>query len=119
MKLIFVSIMMFLLIQNLMPECSVAKAEKECVIVIHGMGRTKNSMSRIEESLVKENYTVWNESYPSRSECIEKLAVEHIEKGLAFCNTAKAETIHFVTHSLGGIMVRYYLQEHKIDYRSQ
>jgi pimeloyl-ACP methyl ester carboxylesterase len=72
-------------------------------------------MKRIEKSLVKDSYTVWNESYPSSSENIEKLSIEHIEKGLAFCNQIKAETIHFVTHSLGGIMVRYYLQEHKIE----
>jgi hypothetical protein len=115
MRLIIVFVMMLFLAQNLMPKYSIAEAKKECVIVLHGMGRTKNSMNRIEKSLVKDNYNVWNESYPSRSENIEKLAVEHIEKGLAFCNKAKAETIHFVTHSLGGIMVRYYLQEHKID----
>ncbi len=115
MRLIIVFVMMLFLAQNLMPKYSIAEAKKECVIVLHGMGRTKNSMNRIEKSLVKDNYNVWNESYPSRSESIEKLAVEHIEKGLAFCNKAKAETIHFVTHSLGGIMVRYYLQEHKID----
>ncbi len=115
MRLILVFIIMIFLAQNIIPKYSFAEAKKECVIVIHGMGRTKKSMNRIEKSLVKNNYTVWNESYPSRSESIEKLAVEHIEKGLAFCNKAKAETIHFVTHSLGGIMVRYYLQEHKID----
>lgn len=115
MKLIIISMMTFFLTQNFVPAYSVAKTKKECVIVIHGLGRTKNSMNRIEKSLVKDNYTVWNESYPSRSERIEKLAVEHIEKGLAFCNKAEAEIIHFVTHSLGGIMVRYYLQDHKID----
>ncbi len=115
MRLIFVFIIMFFLIQNLMPEFTVAESEKECVILLHGMGRTKNSMNRIEKSLAQDNYIVWNESYPSRSECIEKLAIDHIEKGLESCKKAKAETIHFVTHSLGGIMVRYYLQEHKID----
>ena len=115
MRLIFVFIIMFLLIQNFSLEYSVAEAKKECVILLHGMGRTKNSMNRLEKSLVKDNYIVWNESYPSRSECIEKLAVDHIEKGLAFCNKAEAKAIHFVTHSLGGIMVRYYLQDNKID----
>ncbi len=107
--------MMFLLTQNVIPTCALAETKRECVIVLHGLGRTKNSMNRIEKSLVKDNYTVWNKSYPSTSENIEKLSIEHIEKGLAFCKEIKADTIHFVTHSLGGIMVRYYLQEHKID----
>ena len=115
MRVITITMIMYFLTQNVIPTYSVAETKRECVIVIHGMGRTKNSMNRIEKSLVKDNYIVWNESYPSTSESIEKLAVEHIEKGLAFCNKSKVETIHFVTHSLGGIMVRYYLQDHKID----
>ncbi|MHC4138710.1 MAG: esterase/lipase family protein [Planctomycetota bacterium] len=106
---------MLFLVQNVIPTTSVAQTKRECVILLHGMGRTRNSMKRIEKSLVKDSYAVWNESYPSTSENIEKLSMEHIEKGLAFCNEIKAETIHFVTHSLGGIMVRYYLQDHKID----
>ncbi len=101
--------------QNAVPTYSVAETKRECVIIIHGMGRTKNSMKQLEKSLVKDNYIVWNRSYPSTSETIEKLSIEHIEKGLAFCNEIDAEVVHFVTHSLGGIMVRYYLQEHKID----
>ncbi len=115
MRLLVVMIMMFFLGQNIISKNSVAETKRECVIVIHGMGRTKKSMKRLEKSLAKDNYTVWNESYPSRSESIEKLSIEHIEKGLVFCNETKAEAIHFVTHSLGGIMIRYYLQDHKID----
>ncbi len=115
MRLIVISIMILSLSQILIQKYLVAEAKKECVIVIHGMGRTKNSMNRIEKSLARDNYTVWNESYPSRSGIIEKLAVEHIKKGLEFCNKTESETIHFVTHSLGGIMVRYYLQDHKIE----
>lgn len=106
---------MFFLVQNVITTYTIGETKRECVIVIHGMGRTKNSMRRLEKSLVKDNYIVWNESYPSRSESIEKLSIEHIEKGLAFCKEIQAGKIHFVTHSLGGIMVRYYLQDHKID----
>ncbi len=115
MRVITIIMVMMFLAQNVIPTLLVAQTKRECVIVLHGMGRTKNSMKQIEKSLVKDGYTVWNESYPSTSENIEKLSIEHIEKGLAFCNEIKAETIHFVTHSLGGIMVRYYLQDHKIE----
>ncbi len=115
MRVITITMIMLFLVQNVIPTASVAQTRRECVILLHGMGRTRNSMKRIEKSLVKDSYTVWNESYPSTSENIEKLSIEHIEKGLAFCNEIKAEMIHFVTHSLGGIMVRYYLQDHKIE----
>ena len=86
----------------------------ECVIVLHGMGRTRLSMGRIEDALTEQGYQVWNTSYPSRSAPIETLAVDAISKGLIFCRQSGSRKIHFVTHSLGGIMVRYYLQNHRI-----
>jgi hypothetical protein len=90
-------------------------ATQECVIVLHGLGRTAFSMSLIEEALINENYLVWNEGYPSRSDNIEELSGTTIEEGLGFCDRHKARTVHFVTHSLGGILVRQYLQHHTID----
>jgi len=87
----------------------------ECVIVLHGMGRTKYAMRKVEQKLREEGYTVWNQSYPSTKKSIEDLANEHISKGLQVCRRAGARKIHFVTHSLGGILVRYYLQDNAID----
>ncbi len=89
--------------------------KKECVIVLHGMGRTKFAMRKVEKELAGAGYTVWNQSYPSTEKPIETLAAEHISKGLQFCRRAQAEKIHFVTHSLGGILVRYYLQDNTIE----
>ena len=89
-------------------------AENECVILLHGMGRSAYSLGFIEESLLERRYHVWNESYPSLSQGVEELAAPAIGAGLAFCNAKHAERIHFVTHSLGGILVRYYLQDHLI-----
>lgn len=86
----------------------------ECVIVLHGMGRTKYAMRKVEKELRGEGYTVWNQSYPSTKKSIEDLASEHIAKGLKVCRRAGARKIHFVTHSLGGILVRYYLQDNTI-----
>jgi pimeloyl-ACP methyl ester carboxylesterase len=90
-------------------------ASQECVIVLHGLGRTAFSMSLIEEALINENYLVWNAGYPSRSDNIEELSRTTIIEGLRFCDQHKARTVHFVTHSLGGILVRQYLQHHTID----
>jgi len=87
----------------------------ECVIVLHGMGRTKFAMHKVEKNLWEEGYTVWNQSYPSTKKSIEDLANVHIAKGLRVCRRAGARKIHFVTHSLGGILVRYYLQDNTID----
>jgi triacylglycerol lipase len=97
----------------ILPSLSAA-AEDACVIMLHGMGRTSFSLSAIEDALEEQRYQVWNESYPGLSHSVEELSAPAIEAGLAYCRERQAETIHFVTHSLGGILVRYYLQTHRI-----
>ena len=87
---------------------------KECVIVLHGLGRTEASMRKIEKALIENNYLVWNEEYPSREENIETLAANHVSQGIRQCGERNATAIHFVTHSMGGILVRQYLQSNKI-----
>lgn len=88
---------------------------KDCVIVLHGMARTKHSMNIIEETLRQDGYIVWNETYPSTKQKIEVSSVNHIKKGLDFCKQNNTLKINFVTHSLGGILVRYYLQDNSIS----
>jgi len=104
-----------LLVCLLPPGPAYSQPGDECVIVLHGMGRTRSSMGLIEEALTGQGYRVWNKGYPSRSSPIETLAVDAIEQGLAYCRQVNSRKIHFVTHSLGGIMVRYYLQDHRIS----
>lgn len=87
----------------------------DCVILLHGMGRSAWSMGKMEDRLEAAGHRVWNQDYPSTDEPVEALAAPHIEQGLAFCRDQDARPVHFVTHSLGGILVRYYLQDHVIQ----
>ncbi|MCL7488428.1 MAG: alpha/beta fold hydrolase [Desulfobulbaceae bacterium] len=87
----------------------------QCVILLHGLARTSASMSTMAERLQDEGYSVINVDYPSRHKKIEELADIAVPEGLDYCRRRAAEQIHFVTHSLGGILVRYYLENNEID----
>lgn len=96
-------------------QLALAANSDECVVLLHGMGRTSYSMGKIEEQLQDKGYLVRNESYPSTSESISELAELAVGGGVQFCAQHKASKVHFVSHSLGGILVRAYLQHNTID----
>ena len=71
-------------------------------------------MSKIEKVLMKKGYSVINLDYPSRREKIEKLSSDYLKKCIEEKCTDKSKKIHFVTHSMGGIIVRYFLSKNKL-----
>lgn len=82
------------------------------VILLHGLCRTTRSMKKMEQALDDAGFTVVNAGYPSRTADIEtlaELAVGKVINGPALQSCGK---IHFVTHSLGGILVRSYFKKH-------
>lgn len=84
----------------------------ECVILLHGLARSSDSMKTIEKHLIEEGYYVINIDYPSREYSIEDLAENVILPAVEQC---KDRPVNFVTHSMGGILVRQYLSKHKIS----
>lgn len=76
------------------------------VALLHGLARSARSMTKMAARLAVAGYSVCNIDYPSRRHTVEQLAAEHIAPELARCFKNPAEPIHFVTHSMGGILVR-------------
>jgi len=89
----------------------------DCVILLHGLARTSASMEDMEKALLDDGYHVVNESYPSRKHPIEELAPLAIDAGLKDCGKFRGHRqVHFVTHSLGGILIRYYFKDHTLKH---
>ncbi|HLZ53724.1 MAG TPA: alpha/beta hydrolase [Verrucomicrobiae bacterium] len=86
----------------------------ETVILLHGLCRTSHSMAKLERTLAGAGYTVKNVSYPSRTASVQQLADDAIGKAVADCQREGVTKIDFVTHSLGGILVRSYLARHSV-----
>ena len=92
-----------------------ARDTADQVVLLHGLGRTDLSMIRMENALQRRGYEVTNVGYPSTLHSIERLATEELGPAVESCCAEPHGRVHFVTHSMGGIVLRYYLESHEIE----
>ncbi len=85
------------------------------VILLHGLARTSRSLAKLAKRLSQCGYQVINLDYPSTEYSIEFLAEEYLGRTIERYDGVPRRKIHIVTHSLGGIVVRYYLKHHELS----
>jgi len=94
--------------------CNNSSGAGDYVVLLRGLGRTPLSMKRIEWTLQKQKYRVINVRYPSTRVSIQDAADDWLDEVLKTRTTDSSANIHFVCHSLGGIVLRQYLSNHEI-----
>lgn len=95
-----------LLILAFLLQFNALKAHDCSVVCLHGFFRSYKCMLPIANTLKNEGVDVYLWDYPSRKKTIEKHAEGLVEVLQLIAKEKPGQPIHFVTHSLGGIIVR-------------
>ncbi|MFY2825687.1 esterase/lipase family protein [Ruegeria sp. MALMAid1280] len=85
-------------------------AHAKCVVLLHGLARTEASFTVMEQLFKAHDYNVVRPGYPSTDLPIPKLVEQTLPDAFAACGN---DRVNVVAHSMGGILLRYWLQDHR------
>ncbi len=82
--------------------------DKDVVIMIHGLSRTRRIFNKMAKELQDEGYATYLVNYPSTRGNID----HHVEQfKILLLSSFVGKKVYFVTHSLGGIVLRKVLND--------
>ncbi|MCH2174619.1 MAG: alpha/beta fold hydrolase [Lentisphaeria bacterium] len=91
-----------------MPNVKNAKGEQ--VVLVHGFLSLGAAMKPMGRSLRNAGYEVYTVSYPTHS-LTPREVVEYVSNQINALPIKDDEPVHFVAHSMGGIILRKYLED--------
>lgn len=100
-------------------ELAAVNGKNQCIVLIHGLWRSGYAMKPLQEYLNNYGFTTIAINYPSTETSIENLATNFVAPAVDECQAQGMKRIHFVTHSMGGIVARMYLQNHSLPENSR
>ena len=98
--------------RNIGRTIAVSRDARGGVVLLHGIGVGAWTLRRLERALRQGGYATLNLGYASRCKPLEAL-VEDIHPGIADFAARCDGPIHFVAHSMGGLLTRLYVATHR------
>ena len=89
-----------------------AATQREPVVLLHGLGRSKAAMWMLAWRLEDAGYEVHRIEYDSLRITLEQV-IDSVEQDIAACCESLDRKLHFVGHSMGGLLIRAYLERRR------
>jgi triacylglycerol esterase/lipase EstA (alpha/beta hydrolase family) len=85
---------------------------RDGVVLLHGISRTSRSFRKMQTAIEKCGFATLNIDYASRRKPLEALA-EDIHPAIGRFAEDIGGSLHFVAHSMGGLLARVYLAKYR------